>query len=163
MQKKCFFFGILAFSGLLFYACGSSHKDKPLNLIPQQKMEEILYDLAIIDGARIADPQGIIEANIEQQGFIFKKYDIDSAQFAQSNHFYSKDLDIYIAMYERVLSRIEKEKVLLDTIVKKNKQINDSIKKMELDTTTIKKVKSQQIFKKNKTKVKHIDGLDVKN
>jgi hypothetical protein len=142
---KVFLFIALVFASA---SCGNDTAKKPKDLISQSTMEDILYDLAIVDGARIADPQGLAEAGLSQQSFIFEKYKIDSLQFAESNSYYTSNIDDYLLMYERILKKIETEKTLLDTLVKQQKIKNDSILKNQTDTTFSKKVRSHQIFSK---------------
>lgn len=150
--------------GLILHivACGSESARKPENLIPLHTMEAILYDLAIIDGARIADPQGLSDAGLSQQGFIFEKYKIDSLQFAESNSFYTSNIDEYILMYERILKKIETEKTLLDTLVKREKIKSDSITKSQIDTAFKEKPKVHPVFKKKKMLDKK-EQLKLKN
>uniref|UniRef100_UPI0040491F86 DUF4296 domain-containing protein n=1 Tax=Flavobacterium sp. TaxID=239 RepID=UPI0040491F86 len=136
---------ILIFLG----ACGENNVEKPDNLIPQKTMEEILYDLAIIDAARISNPQSIVDAGISQQGYIFEKYKVDSLQFAQSNAYYTADVENYIQMYKGILEKIETEKTVVDSIVRVNRAIADSLKLEKIKQDSIAKtVKSSSPFKK---------------
>lgn len=139
---------------VFFGACGEKAIQKPDNLIPQKTMEEILYDLAIIDAARISNPQSILDAGIAQQGYIFEKYEIDSLQFAQSNAYYTSDVENYISMYKDILEKIEAEKTVVDSIVKINRAIADSLKQEKKKQDSIAKtVKSASPFKKKIKKV----------
>jgi hypothetical protein len=147
---------------LAFASCGNDAIKKPKNLIPQSTMEDILYDLAIVDGARIADPQGLTEAGLSQQGFIFEKYKIDSLQFAESNHFYTANIDTYILMYERILKKIETEKTLLDTLVKRKNKQKDSLNKAEIKTVPKEVIQSHQVFRKKKKVLNANDNFEVK-
>jgi uncharacterized lipoprotein NlpE involved in copper resistance len=131
---------ILMLVTLVLLGCGNKQPEKPANLIPIDTMQAILYDLAIIDAARVSNPQAIADAGISQQGYIYEKYKIDSLQFAQSNAFYTSDLENYIVMYEKVLNQIEIEKVVVDSLAKEIKMASDSIQKKVLDS--IKKVRT---------------------
>lgn len=153
MKKKLIFVFIILLS-IALESCGNEKANIPKNLIPQNTMEEILYDLAIIDGARIADPQGLIEAGISQQAFIFEKYKIDSLQFAESNNYYTSNIDGYIVMLEKVLSKIEIEKTVLDSIVKAETKINDSLNKIAKDSIQQKSIRTHQVFSKKSLQVK---------
>ena len=134
-------------------SCGNEKANKPKNLIPQNTMEDILYDLAIVDGARIADPQGLKDAGIAQQELILEKYKIDSLQFAESNNYYTSDIDGYIGMLEKVLSKIELERTVLDSVVKAETKINDSLKKITKDSVSQKSIRTHRVFSKKTLEV----------
>lgn len=150
-MKNILVFLLIILLSITLGSCGNDKVSKPKNLIPQNTMEDILYDLAIVDGARIADPQGLAEAGISQQAFIFEKYKIDSLQFAESNNYYTSNIDGYIVMLERVLSKIEIEKTVLDSIVKAETKINDSLKKIAKDSIQQKSIRTHQVFSKKKS------------
>ncbi len=54
MMRKIFLL-ILTFSAL--FSCGEEVIEKPINLIPKEKMIDILYDLAIINAAKSSGPR----------------------------------------------------------------------------------------------------------
>lgn len=122
-------------------ACGKNDKPKkPDNLIAKDKMENILYDLYIINAAK-----GVNRKIIEQNGFmpenyVLNKHKIDSAQFADSNSYYSFDTDAYKVMVENVKARLEKEKTELekvkeeDKVAKKKKDSIQKIAPKKIDT-----------------------------
>lgn len=150
-NKRLFLFLMLL--AVTLGSCGNDKVSKPKNLIPQNMMEDILYDLAIIDGARIVDPQGLTEAGISQQEIILKKYKIDSLQFAESNKYYTSDIDAFIGMLEKVLNKIEIERNVLDSIVKAEIKINDSLKKIKKDSMSQKSIRTHQVFSKKSLEV----------
>ena len=94
---------------LVIYSCGPVIEEniKPKNLIPKDRMIDILYDMSLISVSK-----GINKRILENNGFkpkkyILKKYEIDSLQFVTSNEYYSKDLDMYLSIYEEVLNKLE--------------------------------------------------------
>lgn len=119
---------------LLVMACDSSGKiEKPDNLIPEEKMSNILYDLYIINAAK-----GINRKLLEKNGFVpetyvLTKYSIDSTQFADSNKYYAYKTEAYKVIVEEVKARLEKEKEEYEELRKKEslttKTKRDSIKK----------------------------------
>jgi len=117
----CFFIGVL-----ILLSCQQTPIDKPDNLIDEDTMEDILYDLAILDAIRTNNPVSLDNKNITASTYVYDKYDIDSLQFASSNHYYAADVHNYLKMYQRVEVRLAGEKTKIDTIIareaKKNTQ-----------------------------------------
>lgn len=97
-----------------FWGCDEEVVPKPDNLIPGEKMVDILYDLALINAAKSTNP-GILEDNgIETMDYLYKKHGIDSLQFARSDLYYaSRPLD-YEAIYKRLELRLEREQEELE-------------------------------------------------
>lgn len=126
---------IIIILSLFVFACtGSLSGKKPDNLIPKDKMSNILYDLYTINAAK-----GVNRKLLEQNGFVpetyvLTKYNIDSAQFAESNTYYTFDNDEYKAIIEAVKARLEKDKkafeTLRDTVRESEKAKSDSIKQL---------------------------------
>ena len=84
--------------------------EKPKDLIPQEKMVDILYDAAILEAMRTQRPFLLTQQKINPTQYLYKKYGIDSLQFAQSNRYYASDIDNYKAMYQKVAKRLENER-----------------------------------------------------
>jgi len=135
---------------LLLVSCGEKVIDPPENLISQEKMTAILYDLAVLNGTKGTNPSILKNNNIELMPFIFEKYKIDSIQFAQSDLYYASVPLQYQAIYETVETRLtsevetmEKEtKRKRDSTVKASKQRRDSLKlknKLPINDSLVKK------------------------
>ena len=114
-QIKNSFFAILVL--LLLTNCGNSHVEKPDNLIDDDTMIEIFYDLAIIDAAKNSSYENGI-STFQANDFIFKKYEIDSLQFAKSNKYWAADVAKYKRMYKIVKEKLEVKKAELEKIKK---------------------------------------------
>jgi hypothetical protein len=87
--------------------------EKPENLIPRDKMVDILFDLSLINAGKAIDPIVMQESQIEPMSYVFSKYEIDSAQFVQSDLYYAAIPLEYEAIYEAVKERLEAEKARL--------------------------------------------------
>jgi|SRR5690554_6859500 len=96
--------------GILVLGCSKEKASKPANLIPQDQMEEILYDLNIFQAVRNTNYALYQTANLNPEQYIYKKYNIDSVQFAQSHKYYIADIEQYEKMLDRLLKRIEQER-----------------------------------------------------
>ena len=126
-------------------SCDKQNKPKkPDNLIPEEKMEGILYDMYIINAAKGVNRKILQNKGIVPETYILKKHQIDSAQFAESNAYYAFDPDLYKSMVESVKTRLENDKKVFEALEKKegkaaqrrrdsiktaNEQRKDSIKK----------------------------------
>lgn len=102
--------------------------EEPENLIPKEKMESILYDLAILNSTKSAFSSVFDETGIDIMEFLYEKYDIDSIQFAESDLYYASLPLEYQSIYESVDARIERRKVSMETATKRR---NDSIREAQ--------------------------------
>lgn len=113
MKANIFLFGFFIF----LISCNDT-APKPDNLIGEDQMIDIIYDLTILDGIKSHNPQNLQSFN--QNNFIYKKYKIDSLQFAKSNQFYASDIHKYKKMYREVNERIEKDQKRVDSLALKS-------------------------------------------
>lgn len=105
------------FSLVLFLAsCNHNAVEKPKNLIDENVMTDILYDLSIMEAIKSQNPYAPQNQSMNPKDYIFKKYKIDSLQFATSNRYYVSQIEEYKKMYEQVNERIEKEKKAADSL-----------------------------------------------
>ena len=90
-----------------FLACNKNPVKPPKKLLDEATMENILYDVAILQAAKINAPE-ILQANkIEAKNYIYKKYKIDSATYHQNNRYYAAEVNNYKHMHKRILARLE--------------------------------------------------------
>jgi hypothetical protein len=108
MKKICFILAIILLS-----ACGEPTVEKPKKLIEEDTMVNIFYDLAIIDAMKSHSPEKLREAK-NVKNYIYKKYAVDSLQFAQSNRYYASDIRKYKKMYKRVDDRLKRNQEIVD-------------------------------------------------
>ena len=88
---------------ILIIGCSS---DVPENLISEEKMESIIFDIMILNASSSYDLK--IDNNMISDELIFRKHDIDSAQFYDSELYYSKNPRIQLNIYSNVKRRIQK-------------------------------------------------------
>jgi len=112
---------------ILFFACAEKLIEKPKNLIPKEKMVLILNDLAIVNAAKVTNAKILTQYGIEPTEYIFKKYDIDSIQFVESDRYYASMPEEHEEIYVAVETKLEDEK---ERIVV-TKKISDSLKAAE--------------------------------
>jgi hypothetical protein len=155
MMKKILLFSVV-FS--LFISCKKDIVKEPAHLIEKTKMVDIMYDLTLIGAMRNQNTALLDSFKNNSNEYVYKKYKIDSIQFAQSNIYYAADYKEYKKMYEQVKTRLAKDKTVTEAVIKlenkkaillekKNKKLKikkeaDSIKKAK---DSIKKVKDSKI------------------
>ena len=132
-MKYCVFIIVL----LVFLGCTDSDRPaKPDNLIGEAQMSDIIYDVFLLNAAKGINKRILENNGILPQEYVYKKYSIDSLQFAKSNDYYSYDVKTYESIMERVKQRLELEKALNDSITSQEERRKDSLNaaKKELRT-----------------------------
>ncbi len=129
--------------------------EEPDDLIPQDKMEDILVDMFI--GA-IGDkvPNMFDEKNNKCFNVIYRKYQIDSTQFKKSNFYYTSQIDAYDVILKNVKKKLEHKRDSVRQIIK----VNDSIRA----TLSAKKAKigrDKDQLKSYKALLKLADSLQI--
>src|SRR5690606_6816124 len=115
---------------ITFLSCSEKEVEKPKDLIPQERMEEILYDLNFLQAIRNTNYQVFQRNNINAEEYILTKYNIDSLQFAQSNKYYANSAENYEKMIDRIVERINQEKQNLQSQeFTREEKNNDSLKR----------------------------------
>ena len=94
----------------------------PENLISEDKMIEILYDMSLISVSKGINKRIIENNGMKPKKYILKKHNIDSIQFVASNQYYSKDLETYLSIYEEVLNKLQSNREIVIEIIDSNKE-----------------------------------------
>ena len=90
---------------IIFLFLGCSDK-VPDNLISKEKMENIIFDIMILNASSGFDLK--IDNNLLSDELIYKKHNIDSLQFFESELYYSKNPRDHYEIYAKVKIRILK-------------------------------------------------------
>ncbi len=122
---KCIMLSIFCF----IISCNEKLIEKPKDLIAQDKMVQILYDLAILNAALNANAAVLDEHNIKTMQYIYAKHDIDSIQFAQSDLYYASIPTTYEKMYAEIVTRLENEHKDLEELRSKGPDSIEYMKK----------------------------------
>lgn len=102
---------------ILFYSCNTKNEiKKPKKLIDKEVMEKILYDLAILQGIKSSKPDIFAKNKVNPKTYIYQKYNIDSLQLVENNQYYASDIENYQEIFNNVVERISKEKIIIDTL-----------------------------------------------
>ncbi|WP_250433257.1 DUF4296 domain-containing protein [Hanstruepera flava] len=95
---------VIMVSLFLCLACQDSQEpQKPKNLISKDKMVDVLIDLSILSSAKGVNKKVIEKNGITPDEYVYKRHEIDSTIFAESNAYYS----YYIDDYKHILTRVQ--------------------------------------------------------
>lgn len=146
MHKFTFYIILIS---LVLSCTSNTIYDKPDDLIEKEKMIELITQIQLANGARSSKNKNGVR-KIEYMSLVYKNFGVDSAQFAESNLYYSSKIDEYAEIFKRVQDN-------LDALVEEYEQkriIRDSIKNLERDELRKKN-------KKNREKSDFIQPKDV--
>jgi len=119
--------------------------EKPEDLIAKDKMVNVIIDMSLLSAAKGVNKKTLENNGIYPLDYVYKKYNIDSVQFINSNAYYTYYIDDYEAIYKRVkdsLSKLKKKYRSIEEIEKKEKRKRDSIKREKnSDSLNLKKTR----------------------
>jgi hypothetical protein len=106
----------------LIFSCKEAVIKKPENLIEKEVMVDILYDLSLLEAINFQTSKPLEAYKLTPSQYIYQKYKIDSLQFAQNNMYYAADYKAYKKMNEQINTRLDKNKILIEGVIKKEKK-----------------------------------------
>ncbi|WP_060873923.1 DUF4296 domain-containing protein [Myroides odoratus] len=159
---------IICCMALLLFSC-QKDVDKPNPFIEESKMEDILYDVALLYGMQTTNSFASDTVKTVQIKDVFDKYQIDSLTFTTNNRYYvTLKKGVYFDMQTRVMERLKKDKERIDSLLPK-KELElapvaaiavDSMPVVKTDTSQVEPVKNTEAVSKTKkvksTKIKEI-------
>ncbi|MBF2707066.1 DUF4296 domain-containing protein [Flavobacterium soyangense] len=147
---------------LIIVSCKKEIIKTPNHLIEKEKMVNIMYDLSLLEAIKVQNPSSLDTFNINPNDYIFKKYKIDSIQFAQNNIYYAADYKEYKKMFEKIKARLDQNKSLVESLIKIQKKKDVLLKKekeklkRKREADSIKKVKNELRKTKEADSIKKI-------
>ncbi len=120
---------------LMVFSCQSiDEASKPKTVIEEDRMVEILTDIAIIKAAKSSNRKVFQEEKINPEAYILKKHGVDSIVFTENHIWYSGQIEKYKEIFTRVKSNLDKSKADYEKLKKEEdsiKKIEDSIKRVQ--------------------------------
>jgi hypothetical protein len=101
---------------------------KPENLISEEKMVNIIYEVSILTAAKGVNKKELEDNGIFPEEFVYSKYSIDSLQFVSSLDYYASKVDTYDNIYTKVDERITLEKERIEIVIAEDKKNKDNKK-----------------------------------
>jgi hypothetical protein len=100
---------VVFFCFALLVRCQNAPIEKPDNLIDQDKMVDIFFDITVLEAMK-SQTTLVLETNkINPNTYVYKKHHIDSLQFANSDKYYASDVKKYKEIFDAVNKRIEEQ------------------------------------------------------
>jgi hypothetical protein len=100
---------VVFFCFALLVCCQNAPIEKPDNLIDQDKMVDIFFDITVLEAMK-SQTTLVLETNkINPNTYVYKKHHIDSLQFANSDKYYASDVKKYKEIFDAVNKRIEEQ------------------------------------------------------
>ncbi len=113
----------------ILISCQKPAVSKPDNLIDEEVMVDIIYNISVLEAMK-SQKAFVLEANkINPNTYIYKKYKIDSLQFANSDKFYASDIKKYKEIFEKVNKRMEEKMERLKKATNSNRAPDDNLTK----------------------------------
>ncbi|HET8753626.1 MAG TPA: DUF4296 domain-containing protein [Salinimicrobium sp.] len=122
---------ILVIFFLLISCQDIKRTEKPEDLIPKEKMVDIITELYLLNGARTYNKKMLEEKGIDPDEYIRNKYDIDSLQLVRSNNYYAENYEEYEAIYLKVKEKMDSLQTYYDTLRIEIERRRDSIRKLD--------------------------------
>lgn len=138
---------------LILCSCHKNAYEVPSDLISDDKMVEILSDFMILNSTQGANKKILQDKLISPLDYVFKKHNIDSIQFENSNTYYARNIEQYSLIYQRVKHKLDAAKQRIQRRIEIQNKKADSLRKLKKDSLTkIRKrnrILSQKQLKKN--------------
>lgn len=121
--------GLFLLLFIAFLGCKEPIVDKPEKLIDKDIMIDIYYDISILNASKATAANKLEEYNFDPEEYIYRKYNVDSAQLSQNSIYYTSNPNVQLEMFTEVEKRLQKLKDSIDSKLKKTQKIQ--VKKSE--------------------------------
>lgn len=130
--------------GIVFFSCTDKVIEKPDNLIPEDDMVNIYFDMSLFNASLNSGYDKFSEHSIAPTDYIYNKYEIDSLQLVVSGHYYAAKPALYEKIYERVEERLDSLKSHFDKEIGKeeDKSGKEPVKSDSLRLRTLDSIQS---------------------
>ncbi|MFN3445230.1 MAG: DUF4296 domain-containing protein [Bacteroidia bacterium] len=113
MQKYLF----VAICAVMFCACSNPNQNQlPANVLTQQQMEAVLYDMHLAEGLLTTEPKGGDTTARRALGMyeqIYKKHNITPEQFKASYQYYTNNPVVFDSVYNKIIERLSVQESIL--------------------------------------------------
>lgn len=118
---------------LLFGGCKKNIVPKPDHFLDAKQMEQLLYDLALLESIKNYDAQYLDSLQGTPQEYIYNKYGTDSIAIAQNMIYYASFPKLYDEIVHNVDVRLKNERDSLQALMNRpEEKIEEKRLEMEL-------------------------------
>ena len=78
-------FVLIVVGFMVLIGCKKGAISEPKNLIDQDKMVDVLYDISILEAIKVSNPASLQSRGIDSKTYIYKKFEIDSLRRASGS------------------------------------------------------------------------------
>jgi hypothetical protein len=108
---------------VLLIACeANTANPSPAILIPEDTMEQILYDINLLKTIKNNRFGGEVPKEILNNNYILRKYNIADSTLKQNQIYYAQSPKRLFAMYDRIYNRLEKVEDSINVLAKKEQE-----------------------------------------
>ena len=113
---------------LLILITSCSDQNIPADLMSEQQMVDFLLDINIINSSRAYINNSDLNYYNIKDTFLYKKHNIDSIQFVNSNSYYSSKPKKYLKIYSQLQKKMRSIKDSIEIeLNKETREIMDSL------------------------------------
>lgn len=117
---------------VLLFSCQDIREvEKPNDLIPEQKMVEVLTDLSLINSAKNYNRRMLEGTGLRPNEFLYEKHNIDSLQLVRSTEYYANNPDQLERIYKEIQENLEEMQDKLEIIREEEERVKDSLMLLE--------------------------------
>lgn len=137
---------------LAIVSCRKEVVPKPDDLLSKEKMADILHEITLINAMKGVDKKKLEASILHYDTYIYKKHDVDSTRFIESNNYYAANPEEYDKIYELVEAKLNAQRTSIQVKMEEEKKRKDSIRNAQKEALkkkdTLPKPKFNQVEKK---------------
>lgn len=129
---------VLVIVSVLLWSCYNTPRpETPKRLLSEDEMVNVLTDIALVSSAKGINLRTLEKNNVNVSTFVYEKYAIDSAIFAQNNIYYAFDTKTYTDIYNRVQQRLKTLRDQHKALLNKEKKQDSIVKAKRRDSINL--------------------------
>lgn len=123
---------LLLMAVVLLFSCQDINKvERPNDLIPEQKMVEVLTDLSLINSAKNYNRRMLEATGLRPNEYLYQKYNIDSLQLVRSTEYYADNPAQLERIYKELQENLNGMRDKLEIIRDEEERVKDSLQLLE--------------------------------
>ncbi len=125
-------FVLVVLGVLLMFSCQEiSEVERPNDLIPEQKMVEVLTDLSLINSAKNYNRRMLEATGLRPNEYLYQKHNIDSLQLVRSTEYYADNPAQIERIYREIQENLGEIRDKLEIIRSEEERVKDSLQILE--------------------------------